>query len=184
MRQWSESFRDLQKFTQYIQDAELSKIREIVELDEELKYYRSEFSKKIQEYENTASDVSKSEWLMEKLTDIEKLIVNIKAVGDERRQLLNTEEARNLAAEQQKTAIKDLKQRVSTVRKLIEEHQKQQKREEMSKHVGTSKIADNSGELSAPTLGGGGSLTSSRAYRLEAERLKRKTQRELEIEKQ
>ena len=44
------------------------------------------------------------------------------------------------SAEQQKTAIKDLKQRVSTVRKLIEEHQKQQKREEMSKHVGTSKL--------------------------------------------
>ena len=93
MRQWSESFRDLQKFTQYIQVAELSKIREIVELDEELKYYRSEFNKKIQEYENTASDVSKSEWLLEKLTDIEKLIVNIKAVGDKRRQLLNTEES-------------------------------------------------------------------------------------------
>ena len=100
MQQWSESFRDLQKFTQYIQDAELSKIREIVELDEELKYYRSEFNKKIQEYENTASDLSKSEWLLEKLTDIEKLIVNIKAVGDKRRQLLNTEEARNVAAEQ------------------------------------------------------------------------------------
>ena len=97
MQQWSESFRDLQKFTQYIQVAELSKIREIVELDEELKYYRSEFNKKIQEYENTASDVSKSEWLLEKLTDIEKLIVNIKAVGDKRRQLLNTEEARNIA---------------------------------------------------------------------------------------
>ena len=143
-----------------------SKIREIVELDEEVKYYRSEFNKKIQEYENTACDVSKSEWLLEKLTDIEKLIVNIKAVGDKRRQLLNTEEARNIAAEQQKTATKDLKQRVSTVRKLIEEHQKQQKREEeMSKHVGTSKIADNSGEFSGPTLGGGGSVTSSRADR-------------------
>ena len=122
---------------------------------------------------------------MEKLTDVEKLIVNIKAVGDKRRQLLNTEEARNIAAEQQKTATKELKQRVSTVRKLIEEHQKQQKREEeMSKHVGTSKIADNSGEFSGPSLGGGGSVTSSRADRLEAERLKRKTQRELEIEKQ
>ena len=138
MQQWSESFRDLQKFTQYIQVAELSKIREIVELDEELKYYRSEFNKKIQEYENTASDVSKSEWLLEKLTDIEKLIVNIKAVGDKRRQLLNTEEARNIAAEQQKTATKDLKQRVSTVRKLIEEQQKRE--EEMSKQIGTSKL--------------------------------------------
>ena len=52
------------------------------------------------------------------------------------------------------------------------------------KHVGTSKIADNSGEFSGPSLGGGGSVTSSRADRLEAERLKRKTQRELEIEKQ
>ena len=99
MRKWSESLQDLQKYTQYTQIAELSKIREIVELDEEVKYYRSEFNKKIQEYENTASDLSKSEWLLEKLTDIEKLIVNIKAVGDKRRQLLNTEEARNIAAE-------------------------------------------------------------------------------------
>ena len=56
MRKWSESFQDLQKYTQYTQIAELSKIREIVELDEEVKYYRSEFNKKIQEYENTASD--------------------------------------------------------------------------------------------------------------------------------
>ena len=112
MRKWSESLQDLQKYTQYTQIAELSKIREIVELDDEVKYYRSEFNKKIQEYENTASDLSKSEWLLEKLTDIEKLIVNIKAVGDKRRQLLNTEEARNIAAEQQKTAMKDMKQRV------------------------------------------------------------------------
>merc|ERR1711894_188539 len=69
-------------------------------------------------------------------------ISNIKAVGDKRRQLLNTEEAKYLAAEQQKIVAKELKQRVSAVRKLIEEHQKQQKdsgtvnRSHKSSHLG------------------------------------------------
>ena len=169
-------FRCLQKVTQYIQIVELSKIREIVELDEGLKYYRSKFNKKIQEYENTASDVSKSEWLLEKFTDIEKLIVNIKAVGDKRRQLLNTEEARNVAAEQQKTAMKDLKPRVSPVRKLIEEHQEELKARQRSP-IRTPKISRPSSVRWSEA-----SAASSKADKMEAERLKAKMLREKEIE--
>ena len=90
---WSESFPSLKKITQYLESADFRDIRDIVELDEELQLYLSDFEKKIQEYENAASDSSKSEYLLEKLTDLEKLISNIKAVGDKRRQLLNTEEA-------------------------------------------------------------------------------------------
>ena len=139
---WSESLPGLKKFTQYLLSANTLDIRAVVELDEELQLYLSDFEKKIQEYENTASDSSKSEYLLEKLTDLEKLISNIKAVGDKRRQLLNTEEAKYLAAEQQKKVAKELKQRVSAVRKLIEEHQKQQKdsgtvnRSHKSSHLG------------------------------------------------
>ena len=139
---WSESLPGLKKFTQYLLSANTLDIRAVVELDEELQLYLSDFEKKIQEYENTASDSSKSEYLLEKLTDLEKLISNIKAVGDKRRQLLNTEEAKYLAAEQQKIVAKELKQRVSAVRRLIEEHQKQQKdsravsRSHKSSHVG------------------------------------------------
>ena len=118
---WSESLPGLKKFTQYLLSANTLDIRNVVELDEELQLYLSDFEKKIQEYENTASDSSKSEYLLEKLTDLEKLISNIKAVGDKRRQLLNTEEAKYLTAEQQKKVAKELKQRVSSVRTLIEE---------------------------------------------------------------
>ena len=105
LRKWSESLPALKKFTQYLLSVDIrdvQDIRAVVELDEELQLYLSDFEKKIQEYENTASDSSKSEYLLKKLTDLEKLISNIKAVGDKRRQLLNTEEAKNAVAEQQK----------------------------------------------------------------------------------
>ena len=109
-----------------------------------------------------------------KIADLDKLLSNIKAAYVKKQQLLPVHEKRKVG-ESMKKLTTELQQRTSTLRKLIEEHQKQKKREEeMSKHVGTSKIADNSGEFSAPTLGGGGSVTSSRADRLEAERLKRK----------
>ena len=104
---WSESFPSLKKFTQYLESAAFQDIRDVVELDEELQLYLSDFEKKIQEYENTASDSSKSEYLLEKLTDLEKLISNIKAVGDKRRQLLDTEEATYLAADNRKKLPKN-----------------------------------------------------------------------------
>ena len=72
---WSESFPSLKKFTQYLQSADSQDIRDVVELDEELQLYLSDFEKKIQEYENADSDSSKSEYLLEKLTDVEKLII-------------------------------------------------------------------------------------------------------------
>ena len=50
---WSESIPGLIKFTQYLHSAELQKMQDIVELDEELQYYCSEFTKKIQEYDNS-----------------------------------------------------------------------------------------------------------------------------------
>ena len=146
---------------------------QLVDLDEELNYYESEFEKRIQEYEDLSSDSSKTEWLLEKIADLDKLLSNIKAAYVKKQQLLPADEKRKVV-ESMKKLTTELQQRTSTLRKLIEEHQKQQKREEeMSKHVGTSKIADNSGEFSAPTLGGGGSVTSSKTDRLEAERLKR-----------
>ena len=157
---------------------------QLVDLDEELNYYESEFEKRIQEYEDLSSDSSKTEWLLEKIADLDKLLSNIKAAYVKKQQLLPVDEKRKVGESMKKLTL-ELQHRVSTLRNLIEEHKKQQLRaKELSKIVGTSKLQEQSGKFKAPTLTAPSSVTSSKAERLEAERLKAKNRREYEIEQQ
>ena len=101
-----------------------------------------------------------------------------------KQQLLPADEKRKVG-ESIKKLTTELQQRTSTLRKLIEEHQKQKKREEeASKVVGTSKIPGNSGEFKPPSLRGASSISSSKAERLESDRVKAKQLKDFEIQRQ